>query len=117
MSAANVNLIVGNDASNTLQGTAGDDLIYGFNPNGPQGQVSSIAATRVANGLSQPLFAAAVWLMDGTTNTGGADLPSKCSRTTTVFCKTEITNFCKTRPVYKSRLRTYKNVRQQNQPK
>ena len=53
------NLIVGNDGSNTLDGTAGDDLIYGFNPDGPQGQVNSIAATRVATGLTQPLFAAA----------------------------------------------------------
>jgi glucose/arabinose dehydrogenase len=50
-------LIVGNDGTNTLQGTAGKDAIYGFDPNGPQGQVSSIAATRVASGLTQPLFA------------------------------------------------------------
>jgi len=40
-----VNLIVGDDGSNTLLGTAGPDLIYGFNPNGPQGNVTSIAAT------------------------------------------------------------------------
>jgi glucose/arabinose dehydrogenase len=50
-------LIVGNDGINTLPGTAGKDVIYGFDPNGPQGQVSSIAATRVASGLTQPLFA------------------------------------------------------------
>ena len=37
-----VNLIVGDDGSNTLQGTAGPDLIYGFNPNGPQGNVTWI---------------------------------------------------------------------------
>src|SRR5262249_3498357 len=49
--------IVGTDGGNTLQGTAGKDVIYGFDPNGPQGQVSSIAATRVASGLTQPLFA------------------------------------------------------------
>jgi len=55
----NVNLIVGNDGSNALQGTSGNDLIYGFSPNGPQSQVSSIAATRVATGLTQPLFAVA----------------------------------------------------------
>ena len=54
-----VNLIVGNDGSNSLQGTAGADLIYGFDPNGPQSQASAIIATRVATGLSQPLFAAA----------------------------------------------------------
>jgi hypothetical protein len=27
-----VNLIVGNDGSNSLQGTAGADLLYGFDP-------------------------------------------------------------------------------------
>jgi glucose/arabinose dehydrogenase len=53
------NLIVGNDGANALSGTAGHDLIYGFNPDGPQGQVSAISATRVATGLSQPLFAVA----------------------------------------------------------
>jgi glucose/arabinose dehydrogenase len=53
----NVNLIVGDDGSNTLQGTAGKDLIYGYDPNGPQSQASSIVATRVATGLNQPLFA------------------------------------------------------------
>jgi glucose/arabinose dehydrogenase len=58
-SVPNVNLIVGDDTSNTLLGTDGPDLIYGFNPDGPQGNVSSIAATRVAAGLSQPLFATA----------------------------------------------------------
>src|SRR5512132_4282255 len=58
-------LIVGNDGTNTLQGTSpntlqgttGKDVIYGFDPNGPQCQASSIAATRVASGLTQPLFA------------------------------------------------------------
>jgi glucose/arabinose dehydrogenase len=54
-----VNLIVGNDGSNDLQGSAGKDLIYGYDPNGPQGQVSSITATRVATGLTQPLYATA----------------------------------------------------------
>jgi Ca2+-binding RTX toxin-like protein len=53
------NLIVGNDGSNTLQGTTGTDVIYGYDPNGPQSNASSILATRVASGLSQPLFAAA----------------------------------------------------------
>ena len=51
------NLVVGDNASNTLAGTAGDDLIYGFDPNGPQGQVTSIAATRVANELNLPVYA------------------------------------------------------------
>ena len=55
----NVNLITGDDTSNTLSGTAGNDLIYGFNPNGPQSQASSILATRVASGLTQPVFVGA----------------------------------------------------------
>src|SRR5688572_3799216 len=49
--------LTGDNGSNTLEGGAGDDLIYGFDPNGPQRHVNSIAATRVAAGLSQPLFA------------------------------------------------------------
>jgi hypothetical protein len=53
------NLVVGNNGGNSLQGTAGADLIYGFDPNGPQSQASSIIATRVATGLGQPLFAVA----------------------------------------------------------
>ena len=53
------NLVVGNDGSNSLQGTDGADLIYGFDPNGPQSQASAIIATRVATGFSQPLFAVA----------------------------------------------------------
>src|SRR5689334_20282805 len=54
---ANGTLITGNDGANTLSGSAGDDLIYGFDPHGPQGNVSSITATRVASGLSQALYA------------------------------------------------------------
>jgi glucose/arabinose dehydrogenase len=54
-----VNLVTGNDAGNTLQGGADQDLIYGYDPNGPQATVTSIAATRVATGLAQPLFACA----------------------------------------------------------
>src|SRR5262245_24982283 len=53
------NLIVGNDASNALQGTPQADIIYGFDPNGPQSQSTAINANRVATGLSQPLFAGA----------------------------------------------------------
>jgi hypothetical protein len=55
----NANLIVGDDGSNTLLGTGGRDLIYGFNPDGPQANVSSITATRVADGLAQPVFVGA----------------------------------------------------------
>jgi hypothetical protein len=53
---ADVTLITGDDGSNVRVGTPGDDLIYGYDPNGPQSVVGSITATRVANGLSQPLF-------------------------------------------------------------
>ena len=53
---AGANLVVGDDGSNHLQGTDGPDLIYGFNPDGPQSQVIQIAATRVATGLAQPDF-------------------------------------------------------------
>jgi Ca2+-binding RTX toxin-like protein len=52
-------LIVGNNGANTLTGGNGRDLIYGWNPEGPQGDVNSISATRVASGLSQPLFVTA----------------------------------------------------------
>ena len=45
---ANVTLITGDDGSNVRIGTSGDDLVYGFDPNGPQGQVTSISATMVA---------------------------------------------------------------------
>ena len=54
-----VNLIVGNDASNSLQGTAGADVIYGYNPDGSQSDASTITATRVASGLNQPVFTGA----------------------------------------------------------
>jgi glucose/arabinose dehydrogenase len=54
-----VTLITGDDGANIRAGGAGDDLIYGFDPNGPQNSVSSITATRVATGLDQPLFAGA----------------------------------------------------------
>src|SRR5215213_2220821 len=53
---ADINLIAGDDGSNSLQGGSGPDLIYGWNPKGPQGTISTISATRVASGLNQPLF-------------------------------------------------------------
>ena len=52
-------LVVGDDGGNTLNGTAGSDLIYGYNPNGAQATTSSITGTRVATGLGQPLFVTA----------------------------------------------------------
>ena len=39
------NLVVGTDGGNSLQGTGGADLIYGFDPNGPQSQASALIAT------------------------------------------------------------------------
>jgi glucose/arabinose dehydrogenase len=52
-----VTLVTGDDGSNVRVGGPGDDLIYGFNPAGPQGSVTSIAATRVATVPFGPVFA------------------------------------------------------------
>src|SRR5262245_49872598 len=51
------NLVVGDDGSNLVLGTDGPDLIYGFDPDGSQSQVSQIAATRIAAGLTRPVYA------------------------------------------------------------
>ena len=53
-----LNIISGNDTANTLTGGGGDDLIYGFDPNAAYAS-ANIAATRVATGLSQPLYVTA----------------------------------------------------------
>src|SRR5215211_6565695 len=53
-----MNIVSGNDGANTLSGTNGDDIIYGYDPNAPY-ELASINATRVANGLSQPLYVTA----------------------------------------------------------
>ncbi len=50
---ANANVVLGNDGVNDLSGGAGRDLIYGFDPNGAQGNVGSITATRVVNWADQ----------------------------------------------------------------
>src|SRR5215470_14765237 len=52
-------LMTGTDAADMLTGTAQGDLIYGFDPNGPQAQVTSFAAHRIVSGLTQPLFVTA----------------------------------------------------------
>jgi len=52
-------LLTGDNGANTLQRGPGAELIYGFDPNGPQANVSAIAATRVASGLAEPVFATA----------------------------------------------------------
>ena len=44
---ADVNIAVGNDGSNSLIGTAGDDLIYGFDPNGPHSLSGASGGTGV----------------------------------------------------------------------
>ena len=51
--------IIGDDGSNVLQGSPGNDLIYGYNPDGPEAQVGQIGATLVATSFNQPLFAVA----------------------------------------------------------
>jgi hypothetical protein len=53
------NPIIGGDGGQTLSGTGGADLIYGFDPNGAAANPSGISAMRVASGLSQPLFVTA----------------------------------------------------------
>ena len=53
-----VTLVTGDDGSNVRVGGPGDDLIYGFNPAGSQGNVTSIAATRVAVVPGGAVFAA-----------------------------------------------------------
>ncbi len=52
-------ILAGDDSANTLNGNSGADLIYGFDPNGPQHQTASLSAARVASGFDQPLFATA----------------------------------------------------------
>jgi len=56
---SNVNLIIANDDSNSLQGTAGSDLIYGYDPNEAQKPSQRQLATGVAMGFTLPLFASA----------------------------------------------------------
>jgi hypothetical protein len=51
--------ILGGSGADALAGTAGADLILGFDPDGPANQVGGIEAARVAAGLSQPVFATA----------------------------------------------------------
>ena len=53
-----MNIVTGNDGANTLSGTDGSDLIYGFDPNAPYAS-ATIAATRVVSGLTQPLYVTA----------------------------------------------------------
>ncbi|HYD66535.1 PQQ-dependent sugar dehydrogenase [Azospirillum sp.] len=53
------NVLAGTAGANQITGSAAPDLIYGFDPNGPQAAVSGITATRVATDLDQPLFATA----------------------------------------------------------
>jgi Ca2+-binding RTX toxin-like protein len=54
-----LNFIAGADGGQTLNGTAGADLIYGYDPYGPSAQAADIAATRIASGLSSPLYVTA----------------------------------------------------------
>src|SRR5687768_10045354 len=53
-----MNIVTGNDAGTTLSGTAGGDLIYGFDPNAAHAS-ATITATRVASGLDLPLYVTA----------------------------------------------------------
>src|ERR1041384_2212674 len=53
-----MNIVSGNDGANTLSGTGGDDLIYGYDPSAAYAN-AAISATRVASGLNQPLYVTA----------------------------------------------------------
>ena len=53
---ATANQINGDDRRNTITGSSGNDLIYGWNPEGSQGSVSTITATLITSDLVQPLF-------------------------------------------------------------
>ena len=53
-----MNIVTGTDGANTLSGTNGNDLIYGYDPNAPYAS-AAISATRVASGLNQPLYVTA----------------------------------------------------------
>ena len=53
-----MNVVTGNDAGNALSGTAGGDLIYGYDPNAAYAS-ATISATLVASGLNQPLYVTA----------------------------------------------------------
>src|SRR6476646_7766704 len=53
-----MNIVTGNDGINALEGSGGNDVIYGFDPNAPYAS-ATIAATRVASGLDQPLYVTA----------------------------------------------------------
>ena len=54
-----MNIVSGNDGANTLSGTGGDDLIYGYDPNAQPATAVIHRRTRVASGLSQPLYVTA----------------------------------------------------------
>jgi hypothetical protein len=49
----------GDDGANTIQDGQAAELIYGFDPDGSQREVRAITATRVATGLTFPVFVAA----------------------------------------------------------
>jgi glucose/arabinose dehydrogenase len=51
-------LRTGTAAADTVRGTSGEDLLYGFDPAGVSASVTAIAATQVGAGFAQPVFAA-----------------------------------------------------------
>ncbi|MEA2876325.1 MAG: hypothetical protein QOF14_1521 [Hyphomicrobiales bacterium] len=54
-----MNIVSGNDGSNTLTGTGGDDLIYGFDPNADYAN-ATLASVRFATGIiGGPLYVTA----------------------------------------------------------
>ena len=50
-----MNIVTGNDAGTALSGTAGGDLIYGFDPNAAYASATITATRVVGSGLSLPI--------------------------------------------------------------
>lgn len=82
-------LITQDDGANTVSGGPGAELIYGFDPNGPQSQITSIGAERIASGLLLPLFATAapddstrLFVLEQTGQIKIVDLASNTTRST-----------------------------------
>ena len=50
-------LLTGDNGANTLQGGPGAELIYGFDPNGPQGNVQRDRRDPRRRGIAEPVFA------------------------------------------------------------
>ena len=57
----NVKLVVGNDGSNALQGTAGTDLIYGYDPKTATQLAANILLYAARDGKPPPATQPIAW--------------------------------------------------------